>query len=769
MTSEQPPPDLPRMSLALAFHNHQPVGNFGWVFADVFEKAYRPMVELLERHPGVRCSLHYTGPLLAWLRQERPGFLDAVRALVDRGQVEMLGGGYYEPVLAALPERDRVAQLVRMADEIEALTGRRPTGAWLAERVWEPSLPVSIVDAGYRWTIVDDVHLRAAAIPDEEHWSAYTTEDQGRVLTIFGSEQGLRYLIPFHGVEETIEHLRAHATPAGDLIGMMGDDGEKFGSWPTTFEHCWGRGDWMERFFGALESNADWLTTVTPTAWLERHGTARRVYLPTSSYVEMTEWALPPDQAPVFTAALREAIDQRRPYASFLRGGFWRNFQRRYREINDLHKQMLRTSAKVDAMAVGPERAVAMDHLMAGQSNDCYWHGLFGGVYLSHMRLATFEHLIAAEDIADRAAVTAGARPQRSGILADVDLDGRDEVIFEAPGQVVAVKLDEGAGIAEWDVRAVRHALAAVLRRRPEAYHAHLINADRVAAEAGEGGSVPGDGPATVASIHEIATSKEPGLAGLLFYDRYERRSGLVHLLDPGVTAEAFIRAEFDELGDFLDRPFELVELDDSRLVARRDGSVSRPGGPVPVSVTKTLALGGDRAAPTLELLLAIENRSDAVIDVRLCLEWNLTFLGGGGNPAAFYLVDDERRAHDSAGQTATPTIRSGNDDLGLALTTTMSPAGEMWWAPIETVSNSESGFERVYQGSSLATTWPVRLEPGERWQATVSQAIAATRDRMVEESVGRTGSGVADEGRAGSRVADEGRAGSAVADEARP
>ena len=42
-----------------------------------------------------------------------------------RRQIEIVGGGYYEPVLASLPERDRVGQLRRMADELERLFGRR--------------------------------------------------------------------------------------------------------------------------------------------------------------------------------------------------------------------------------------------------------------------------------------------------------------------------------------------------------------------------------------------------------------------------------------------------------------------------------------------------------------------------------------------------------------------------------------------------------------------------------------------------------------------
>jgi alpha-amylase/alpha-mannosidase (GH57 family) len=271
----------PRISLALAIHNHQPVGNFGWVLAEVFEHAYLPMVEALERHPAVRLSLHYTGPLLDWLRVERPDFIDRLIALAARDQVEILGGGYYEPVLASLPERDRIGQLRRMGDELEGLFGHRPRGAWLAERVWEPDLPTSLVAGGYDWTILDDAHLRSASIPEADHWGPYSTDDQGHLLRVFGTEQGLRYRIPFRDVEEVIEYLREHATDDGERIGTMGDDGEKFGAWPTTWLHCWGKGRWVDRFFEALETNADWLTTTTPSDWLDANSPIGRIYIPT--------------------------------------------------------------------------------------------------------------------------------------------------------------------------------------------------------------------------------------------------------------------------------------------------------------------------------------------------------------------------------------------------------------------------------------------------------------------------------------------------------
>ena len=310
----------PRITLALTFHNHQPIGNFGWVIEETFRRAYLPMIEALERHPSVRAGLHYTGPLLDWLSAEHADVLDRLRALVARDQAEILGGGHFEPVLASLPERDRLSQLTRTADEVERLFGRRPGTAWLAERVWEPDLPTSLVGAGYRSTIVDDAHFRAAAIPEDAMWGPYTTDDQGRVLTVFGTEQGLRYRIPFRPVDDVIAYLRAHATDDGRRLGTMGDDGEKFGAWPSTWEHCWGADRWVERFFEAIEANADWLATTTPEDWLATNPPLGRAYFPVGSYAEMGEWALPPTESRAFHDALERARTDGRPDVRWLRG-----------------------------------------------------------------------------------------------------------------------------------------------------------------------------------------------------------------------------------------------------------------------------------------------------------------------------------------------------------------------------------------------------------------------------------------------------------------
>jgi 4-alpha-glucanotransferase len=717
-----------RIGLALTLHNHQPVGNFGWVIAETYERAYLPMLEALERHPGVRVALHYTGPLLAWLRVERPEFLDRLATLIARNQVEIVGGGWYEPVLASLPERDRIAQLHRMADELEHQFGVRPRGAWLAERVWEPDLPTALVDGGYEWTILDDAHFRSAAIPEEALWGPYTTDDQGKVLTVYGTEQGLRYRIPFSPVESVIDHLRSHATEAGDRVGTMGDDGEKFGGWPTTYEHCWTNG-WVDEFFTALEQNVDWLRTVTPSRWLDDHPPIGRVYLPTGSYAEMGEWALPADEALAYTAALHEAQASHNPEVRWLRGAIWRNFQIRYREINDLHKQMIRTSALVDAMPAGPVRDVALDHLLAGQSNDPYWHGLFGGIYLPDLRLANHANLIAAEDLA------IGAGSGATGIEVDLDLDGRPEVLLANVGEIVGVKTDEGAGVGRWDLRAARFALAAVLRRRPEAYHEKVRRLDARQASAAAAHGVP-DEVDDVASIHDVVVAKQAGLSAHLHYDPDERRSGLLRFLAAEATADD-AAVEIRDLGDFASGPWRAVELTADAVVLERDGAVTVDATVHPVHARKTIRIGGGRLDPELSVEVSVTNAGDSVLEVRVAIEWSTMLLGGGGNPAAWQEVAGRRVAHDARIEASSvDAIEAGNDYIGIRIESQFVPAEDVWIAPIETVSNSESGFELVYQGSAALIGRRVSLAPGERATLTVVQRAKVAVDRSVEGRV---------------------------------
>ena len=128
----------------------------------------------------------------------------------------------------------------------------------------------------------------------------------------------------------------------------------------------------------------------------------------------MTEWVLPPDETPGLRAALLDGARARDdPAARFLRGGFWRNFQARYREINDLHKQMLRASDKVDAMADGPTDARASTTSTRASRTTATGTGCSAGSTSSTCAWRRCAHLIAAEDLADSATAAGGGAVTR--------------------------------------------------------------------------------------------------------------------------------------------------------------------------------------------------------------------------------------------------------------------------------------------------------------------------------------------------------------------
>src|SRR2546421_695022 len=327
--------------LGLLLHNHQPVGNFPWVFQQVYEEAYLPLIQALERHPKVRLSLHYTGSLLDWLEEAHPEFIERIAKLVQRNQVEMVSGGYYEPILPSIPDRDKIAQIERLTERIQRDFGTRVTGMWIAERVWEPGLPRFLIEAGIEWTILDDVHFKSAGLDEKELYGYYATEDQSSIVKVYATSKLLRYTIPWRPVRETIENLRSLATPDGRRIAVMGDDGEKFGRWPETAPYCWGsngHSGWIDEFFTELEQNSSWLQMTPLGEYAHNYPALGRIYIPTSAYIEMTEWALPPQKSFLFGKLLHRLEDERRDdILQFMRGGFWRNFLVRYHEINNQH------------------------------------------------------------------------------------------------------------------------------------------------------------------------------------------------------------------------------------------------------------------------------------------------------------------------------------------------------------------------------------------------------------------------------------------------
>jgi alpha-amylase len=216
-------------------------------------------------------------------------------------------------------------------------------------------------------------------------------------------------------------------------------------------------------------------------------------------------------------------------------------------------------------------------------------------------------------------------------------------------------------------------------------------------------------------------------------YDAYERRSGLIRILPPDSTAATWGAGGRGDLGDLVAGLFRLERLEADGALLAREGVVTVAGATVPVRAESALRLGGGRLDPTLEQRITLTNLGVAPLDVRVGVEYAITMLGGGGNPEAWWESGADRVAHDAtAAVPGVAGLAQGNDWLGVRIASTISPAADAWVAPIETVSNSESGFERVYQGSALLLSWPITLAPGERFEASVRHDARIAVDRAV-------------------------------------
>jgi alpha-amylase len=713
--------------LGLLFHSHQPVGNFPWVFQQVYEESYLPMLEALERHPTIRLALHYTGSLLDWLEDAHPEFIRRVVALVKRNQVEIVSGGYYEPILPVIPDRDKIAQIRRLSERIECDFAVKPTGMWLAERVWEPSLARSLTEAGIEWTILDDIHFKNVGLEDSDLYGYYATEDQSSVLKVYATSKTLRYTIPWRPVSETITALRALATTDGGRIIVMGDDGEKFGSWPETHKYCWGkdgRSGWVEEFFSALEHNKEWLHLTLLGEYASTHSALGRIYLPTSSYIEMSEWALPAQKSYLFGKLLHQLEDEKRDdVLQFMRGGFWRNFLVRYPEGNNQHKKMLRVHERV--YVAGATEASGIVHLWKAQANDTYWHGLFGGIYMTHVRSAIYHHLIKAENAADR--VLYSTTPWQRYEIVDFERNTQEKLIIESDQQNLYIDPEHGGTLFEWDLRRSAHNMLSVMTRSQESYHPMLREYEqerrRKVAQALLQRQRATHDEEEPGSPHTTIRIKEPDLDQYLVVDRYRRASLVDHFLPPGLPMANFVQARYEEQGNFVDQRYETrIEQDEKGLsvIMARDGQVRRAGALSPIHVHLTKSLFLSLGEEKLVIRYIIGNRSLARLQTFFACEWNVNLLGGGGNPQAYYQVVGQQleNSHfDSAGEIADVYEFSiGNTWLGQEVNFALSEPAALWRFSIDAVTGSEAGFERTHQGSCFVLRWPLLLEAGQNW-----------------------------------------------------
>ena len=714
-----------KVSLSMVIHSHQPVGNFDHVIEEAFQKSYRPFIEVLSRHPQIHLGLHFSGVLLRWIETQHPEFIRQLRDLTERGQVEHVGGGFYEPILAAIPDPEKITQVRRQSEFLRRRFGAAPRGAWVAERVWDQGLILPLVKAGVKYTILDDTHFLAAGLTPSALHQAYLTEESGSPLSLVPSLHELRYTIPFHDPEETLSILRGGIGQPHALFAV-GDDCEKFGVWPGTYDHCYTNG-WLERFFVALEGAADWLEVITVSDYLAKCPPAGLVYLPTASYAEMMAWALPADA----TIELEECVEETNHmpngerFRRFLHGGQWRNFLAKYPESNQIQKLVLRASRRWRELhQSAPPGTVdchmlhqAQDHLLAAQCNDAYWHGIFGGLYTPHLRSALLSHLIQAEQIMDGVEYAQSDSRVRVSIE-DFDVDGCAEVLLDQRSMSLVVRPGDGGTVSSLRFKPARLDLINSLARRREAYHRVMYQKAVQSPDSGR-----------LASIHDRMPGNEVDFSAALRYDRYARHAFRAYLFPRHKGWQEFDSLALEECGELAGGAWELGEVarETGSFELRKTVAIGGDGGKANVLAVKGFTHRADRSSSAITCNLALSvGSSSSSAPSRLGMEMVFNLLAPN-SPDRYFVSGKDRHPLEFRGELA-GTQLSLVDEWQHIEITLEAPGAMAWWVvPIETISQSESGFERVYQGSAIMAVWDVEIAQQREVSCLLRVAISST------------------------------------------
>ena len=120
-----------------------------------YQKVYKPLVKFLFAHPDFHFTFYFAGPSLQFYKKKKSEFITLLKQLSERNQIELLGGGFYDPVLSLLYAADRNGQLDLLSSEIRQTIGKRPRGASLFADCWDCSLVNNLSTCGIEFVTLD--------------------------------------------------------------------------------------------------------------------------------------------------------------------------------------------------------------------------------------------------------------------------------------------------------------------------------------------------------------------------------------------------------------------------------------------------------------------------------------------------------------------------------------------------------------------------------------------------------------------------------------
>ncbi|MEK6247139.1 MAG: DUF1926 domain-containing protein, partial [Planctomycetales bacterium] len=309
----------------------------------------------------------------------------------------------------------------------------------------------------------------------------------------------------------------------------------------------------------------------------------------------------------------------------------------------------------------------------------------------------------------------------------DFNFDGCQEVQLAGNHLIALFEPSQGGRMYELDVREIAHNLLATLSRRTEAYHHKVL-----AGPTGNGEEM--------ASIHDRVVFKQEGLDRLLQYDNYARKSLVDHFYAVDTKLDDVASNSADELGGFVEEAYrfeigqdEAEGVEGAYVVLRRKALVDSHE----ISISKRISMAA--GCSVLDVAYLVEGLP---VDhpLHFAVEWNFSGMPAGIDDRYFYDAQHNRLGQLGEQLDLQDTSGVGLVDewLGIDVGLACDRPTRFWTFPIQTVSQSEAGFEAVHQSVVVMPHWLIRGDESGRWgvsmQLSVSTALAEQRtaDRQI-------------------------------------
>ncbi len=654
-----------KIKLLFGIHMHQPVDNFKEAVDEAVIKCYKPFFEVLKKFPEFKIALHCSGWLFEYIKKNHFEVFENIKKLSDFGTIEFFTAGFYEPVLCSIPSLDRVAQIEKLNNYIKKEFLKTPKGAWLSERVWEDSLIDDFNKCSIEYVMVDDYHFYVSGFEKNELDGYFFSENSAKKIALFPINKNLRYAIPFKNVKESIKYVK-ELYKTKNSAAIIFDDAEKFGLWPKTFKWVYEDG-WLEGFFDTVLKDEQ-IECVHFNEYYKKQRARGIAYLQNVSYYEMGEWSLKAKDAITLEsikAKVQEAYGDKTD--KFVKGGTWKNFFVKYDESNRLHKRMLEVSNN------RVKNKKFLNSLYKLQTNDVFWHGVFGGLYLPNLRDNAYSYLCECENI----------RYKKREIIEvnDIDMNGYDEVKFVKNNFIARFDSRYGGQMVEFLQRDKRFNYQNTLTRREEAYHQKILKKQNLFKQE--------KGKDEIETIHNNEVKIDKEIKEALNFDWYLKNSFIDHISNETFTLKNFKKCSFWEYGDFANQSFELIP-DKKSIIFKRDGGIY-----FDEKYDTTIIKKYQSFKEGIKFNIKIDSKSEK--KYIYALEFNFHFADLANVFCNDISISNDLEFEDI--KELLLTDRYTKKNISLVLNTPF----ELLMTPLNTVSKSEKGYELMTQGISFA------------------------------------------------------------------